>query len=112
MIRFHKSCSVRQPKNQPGPCKKSVKKVKKEICAMETMEQQIQKVLSSVFTSHDACFKDTDGPNEILGWDSLNHLNLVMAINNEFGINLGFEEMLEIRNVGNIKIILKRHNLT
>lgn len=72
---------------------------------------RIQKVLSSVFTSHAGEFADTDGPSDISEWDSLNHLNLVMAINNEFGVNLDFEEMLAIQTIGDIKMILKKHGV-
>jgi len=77
----------------------------------EILEVRIQKLLSSVFVSHKERFLDSCGPSEISEWDSLNHLNLVMAINNEFGINLGFEEMLELKTVGDIKRILKKHDI-
>ena len=75
------------------------------------MEERIQKILKSVFTSHEGNFDDSHGPDEISDWDSLNHLNLVMAINNEFGVNLEFEEILEIKKVGDIKTILKKHGV-
>ncbi|MCK5013466.1 MAG: acyl carrier protein [Candidatus Omnitrophica bacterium] len=73
-----------------------------------TMEERIQKVLSSVFTSHEGRFDISDGPNGISDWDSLNHLNLVMALQDEFGVELGFEDMLEITVVGDIKNVLTR----
>ncbi|MDD2680363.1 MAG: acyl carrier protein [Candidatus Omnitrophica bacterium] len=86
--------------------------MEKQISGMkQTTEERLQKLLNSVFPSRGAYFKDTDSPSEISGWDSLNHLNLVMAINNEFCVNLGFEEMLEIKRVGDIKVILKRHKV-
>ena len=76
-----------------------------------TMEARIQKVLKTVFASHNGDFSDSSGPEDIQEWDSMNHLNLVMELGNEFGVNLGFEEMLEIQKVGDIKTILKRHNV-
>lgn len=76
------------------------------------MEERIQKILKSVFTTHEGDFLDSSGPEDIPEWDSMNHLNLVMAIGNEFGINLDFEEMLEIKTVGDIKTILKKHNVS
>lgn len=86
--------------------------MKKQNCiSEEILENRIQKILSSVFTAHVGRFEDSCGPNEIFQWDSLNHLNLVMAINNEFGIQFGFEEMLALKTVGDIKKILKKHNI-
>lgn len=75
------------------------------------LEQRIQKVLSSVFSSHKGHFPDEWGPNEVGDWDSMNHLCLAAAINTEFSIDLSFEEMLEIKTIGDIKTILKKHNL-
>ena len=86
--------------------------LEKEVCDKEElMDERIQKLLSSVFSSHKERFEDSYSPNEISEWDSLNHLNLVMAINNEFGIELGFEDMLEIKTVGDIKTILRKHEI-
>lgn len=76
------------------------------------MDKRIQKVLSSVFASHKGDFPEEWGPGEITDWDSMNHLNLVMAIGSEFGVNLDFEEMLEIKTVGDIKVTLKRHGVS
>ncbi len=72
------------------------------------MEERVQKVLRSVFTSHEGHFDVSSGPNEILGWDSLNHLNLIMAMQDEFNIELGFEEMLEIKVVADIHNLVTR----
>ena len=74
----------------------------------DTMEERIQKVLRSVFASHEGDFDVFFGPTEIAGWDSLNHLNLVMALQDEFNIQLDFEEMLEIKAVGDIHSIITR----
>jgi acyl carrier protein len=76
------------------------------------MQERIQSILKSVFTSHEGDFDDSLGPDDVSDWDSLNHLNLVMAINNEFGVNLEFEEILEIKTVGDIKNILKKHGIS
>jgi len=66
----------------------------------DTTEERVQKVLRSVFTSQEGNFENSLGPREIFGWDSLNHLNLVMALQEEFNVEFGFEEMLEIKVVG------------
>ncbi len=72
----------------------------------DVMEERIQIVLSSVFILHKGPFEDAFGPNEIEGWDSLNHLNLIMALQDEFDIELSFEDVMAITIVGDIKNIL------
>jgi acyl carrier protein len=52
---------------------------------------------------------DASSPETIAAWDSLNHLNLVMALESEFGISLSPEDALEMRNVGLMRVILKKH---
>ena len=73
-----------------------------------SMEQRILKVLKVVFSAYEGPFQDSFGPPDILGWDSLNHLNLIMALQEEFNVELGFEEMMEITVVGDIKRVLDK----
>ncbi len=54
---------------------------------------------------------DASSPETIAAWDSLNHLNLVMALESEFGISLSPEDALEMRNVGLMRIILRRNGV-
>jgi acyl carrier protein len=49
---------------------------------------------------------DESSPETIPVWDSLNHLNLVMALEGEFGVTLTPEDVMEMRNVGSIRALL------
>jgi acyl carrier protein len=44
-------------------------------------------------------------------WDSLQHVALVAAIEEQFGISLSMDEMVEIRSVKDICNILDRHGV-
>ena len=44
-------------------------------------------------------------------WDSLNHLNLVMAIEEEFKVSLSPDDTLDMRDVGQIRAILRTHGV-
>ena len=72
---------------------------------------RIQKTLIKVFPSAQGEFPEESGPNEIEGWDSMAHLNLVMAIGEEFEINLDFEEVMAIGKVADISTILEKKNI-
>jgi acyl carrier protein len=41
-------------------------------------------------------------PNDIEGWDSMAHLNLIVAIQSRFGINFETKELRKIRTVGDL----------
>ena len=72
------------------------------------LDGRIDKVLRDVFSAHEGPLNDPDGPNEIAGWDSLNHLNLIMALQNEFQVEFDFEDVMGIKVVGDIKAILAK----
>jgi acyl carrier protein len=50
--------------------------------------------------------KDESGPETVEGWDSLGHLNLVMEIEEIYGLELSTDDALEIVDVGSLKRIL------
>jgi len=72
---------------------------------------RVQKTLETVFSSTEGEFKEEWGPNEIEDWDSMAHLNLVIAIGEEFKINLDFEEVMSIGSVGDVLMILEKKGL-
>jgi len=72
---------------------------------------RIQKTLIKVFPSAQGEFPEESGPNEIEGWDSMAHLDLVMAVGEEFGVELDFNEIMGIGTVGDILKILKKKEL-
>ena len=71
---------------------------------------RVQKILQSVFPHVQGEFKEEWGPDDIENWDSMTHLNMVMALGDEFKIDLDFNEVMEIETVGDIYKILNRKN--
>jgi acyl carrier protein len=46
---------------------------------------------------------------DIEGWDSFNHINIVVAIENQFGVKFNTSEVEEVRAVGEfVKLIEKK----
>ena len=73
------------------------------------LEKSVFEVLIDVFPSLKNGQIDYDwGPNEINEWDSLNHLNLIMGLNEKFNIELEFEEIMSIETIHDIFSILKK----
>ena len=49
--------------------------------------------------------------DHVTRWDSLQHVALVHAIETTFDINLSMDEMMEMRTVGDIEAVLRRHGV-
>jgi acyl carrier protein len=73
---------------------------------------RLQRTLAVVLEVSAGDLIDEASPDSITSWDSLNHLNLVMAIEGEFEISLSADEVIEMGNVGLIRAILRRHGIT
>lgn len=65
-------------------------------------EDRIKNVMAAVFDVPVAEITDQASPHDIKGWDSLKHINLVLALEEEF--NIRFDEA-EVPTLLNLKII-------
>jgi acyl carrier protein len=45
---------------------------------------------------------------EVPGWDSLRHVALLTAIENEYGIRLGGLEVMRLKNIGDLDALVAR----
>jgi acyl carrier protein len=50
---------------------------------------------------------DESSVDSIESWDSLNHLNVVMAIEEAFGVQLSADDVIEMRSIATIREILR-----
>jgi acyl carrier protein len=53
---------------------------------------------------------DDDSMKTISSWDSLRHLNLIMAIEEHFGINFDPEEIPELSSVAALSAAISKHS--
>ncbi len=71
------------------------------------MRDRVYLVVSQVFGVPLETITDESSPDSIVAWDSLKHLNLVMTLEEEFGIQLTQTQILEMLTVGLIVEVLK-----
>ncbi len=57
---------------------------------------RLRTIMSATFGIPVAALDDTSGPATVDGWDSMNHLHLIVAIEAEFGVSFDPEEALEL----------------
>ena len=71
---------------------------------------EVQSLFASVF-NYTGDINLATSRKDVPKWDSLQHVALVAAIEQQFGISLSMDEMVEIRSVKDIGNILDRHGV-
>ncbi len=70
------------------------------------MKERIKNILASVFGVDPASLDDYASPDTIDGWDSVKHMDLVMALEEEFDVEFENDEMIDLVNMKLIEVIL------
>jgi acyl carrier protein len=78
---------------------------------MSANESKLKKVLADVFKLDVEMVNDETSVDNVERWDSLNHLNLVLALELEFNVSFSEEQTVEIMNYPLIKIALQEHGV-
>lgn len=60
----------------------------------------VQEIFRDIFDENDLVINDTTSSETIEDWDSLNHINLVSAIEKEFKIKFALGELVGLKDVG------------
>ena len=69
---------------------------------------KVQSIVTDLFQLERGTVTLTSSPKEIEQWDSVQHLNLVLALEQHFGVEFEPEEMEAIRTVGDIVALIAR----
>ena len=78
---------------------------------MSIAEDKLKKILASVFKVKPETIDESSSVDNIEAWDSLNHLNLVLALELEFNVSLTEEQSIEIMSYPLIKLVLQEHGI-
>lgn len=70
------------------------------------MRERIKEVLKRVFELDEV--SDNISQNNCVKWDSLNHLNLVVELEDEFGVSFEPEDIAEMKSLEGIEMKLKK----
>ena len=66
------------------------------------LEDKLNQIFRRVFDDNDINITPETTANDIDGWDSLSHVNLIVAIEAKFGIRFSQKELLTFKNVGEL----------
>lgn len=66
----------------------------------EDIKERVQAIFRDIFDDASITITDNTTSDDIEEWDSLNHINLIGAIEGEFKIKFALGELQEMKNVG------------
>jgi acyl carrier protein len=74
-------------------------------------DDRLYRLLAKVFGVPLSQITEDATPDTIEKWDSLSQINMILAIESEYGISLGPEEAMEMRSIKMIRMTLADHGI-
>ena len=68
---------------------------------------RLSRTIALVFNVSPELITDETTPDSVSTWDSFGHLDLVMALEHEFGVSLSAEDAVAMRSVGLFRTVLR-----
>jgi acyl carrier protein len=75
------------------------------------MTRQLNDILADTFGLDPVAITDDMGPDAIPEWDSVKHVQLVLALEAEYGIAIPVEEAMDLLSVGALRAFLATSGL-
>ncbi|HJC23119.1 MAG TPA: acyl carrier protein [Candidatus Eisenbergiella merdavium] len=75
----------------------------------EEVYETLNGVFQDVFDDESIVVNDDTTSEDVDGWDSLEHINLIAAVEQEFGVKFNMGQVVSMKNVGEmVDIILSQ----
>ena len=73
--------------------------------------ETLNEVFRDVFDDPSITVEDSTTSEDVEGWDSLEHINLIAAVEQEFGVKFNMGQVVSMKNVGEmVDIIMSQLN--
>jgi len=69
---------------------------------------RLQAVFREVFDDDTLDISPEMTAHDVDGWDSLSHINLILALEAEFNLKFSQKELLSFKNIGELQVCLSR----
>ena len=73
---------------------------------MNPTDQRLQTLFREFFSEDSLELKNDVSFQDIAGWDSMAHVNLINALEAEFGLKFGIRDLMSMTSVGAIRRVL------
>lgn len=74
-------------------------------------KQKFRSIVSAVLQIKEDQVTDDLSPEQVDTWDSLNHINLIGALEQEFGLTLATENLEQSQSIPSLKALLAEHGI-
>ncbi|KTD60701.1 acyl carrier protein [Legionella shakespearei] len=75
----------------------------------EQVTERIQELFRDVFDDQSLVIHESMSSSNLATWDSLHHISLLVAIQNEFQIKFSLIEIQDLQNIGSIIDLILQH---
>ena len=70
------------------------------------ISERLKKVILNELDLSDFDLKDETTANQVPGWDSFNHINVILAVEKEYKIHFKGLEILRVKNIGELQKLI------
>jgi len=74
---------------------------------MDTLSK-LQEIFHDIFDDNTIVLSRETTANDIEGWDSFTHINIIVTCENEFGVKFNLSEIANLKNVGNLVDLIEK----
>lgn len=75
---------------------------------MESILKRISEIFIKLFNDENIILNRETTADDIDGWDSITHLDLIVEVENEFNIEINGFDVMGLRNVGDLIDLVER----
>lgn len=76
------------------------------------MATSLEALLATVLQVPESRVTDDLAMKDVEAWDSLKHMELIVSVENTFGIELSFDEIVAMQTVSEIKRVLRQKGVS
>jgi acyl carrier protein len=76
-----------------------------------TLHERLEEVFRLVFADGTLVLRDDMTAADIPGWDSVEHINLMFTLEEEFGVQFAGNELAELPDIGALKRFLEERGV-
>jgi Phosphopantetheine attachment site. len=78
---------------------------------MSPNDIKLRNLLVEILLIEDDQYRDENGPDAIETWDSLAMVRIAVEVERAFGYGMSPEEMVSLESIGDVKAILRSHDI-
>lgn len=72
------------------------------------IKERLQEIFRDIFDEEDLEIREDMSAKDIEDWDSLAQINLIVAIEKEFGVKFNLEEVSQLKNIGEMLSLITK----